>query len=133
MLHLEEDRGLRMKALPTPGFPTVATLEDSKSVSRLHTPQTNSNIISTGIFASESSQDDFNKASQTGVVTVAMKARLASPTNEQKIQESIKLVMGGDMRKREEEAVWPWARRSGGDFWGSKEMVEKALGNKEGT
>ena len=62
-----------------------------------------------------------------------MKARLASLTNEQKIQESIKLVMGGDMRKREEEAVWPWARRSGGDFWGSKGMVERALGNKEGT
>lgn len=105
MLYLEEDRGRRMKALPTPGFPTVATLEDSKSASRPHTPQTNLNIISTGIFASESSQDDFNKASQTGVITVAMKARLASPTNEQKIQESIKLVMGGDMRKREEEAI----------------------------
>lgn len=37
------------------------------------------------------------------------------------------------MRKREEEAVGSWVRRSGGDFWGSKEMVERALGNKEGT
>lgn len=52
---------------------TVATLEDLTSASRPHAPQTNPNVISTGIFASESSQDDFNKASQTGV---AMKARL---------------------------------------------------------
>lgn len=31
---------------------------------------------------------------------MAVKARLASPANEQKTQESIKLVIGGAMRKR---------------------------------
>lgn len=61
-----------------------------------------------------------------------MKARLASPTNEQKTQESIKSVTGGDMRKREEEAVWSWVRRSGRGLLGLKGNGRKSTGEQGG-